>query len=380
MSLVRQCPVCPRVLRPRSLDPDASARSLRQHLKTKARECEVHRLVSDSLFHGPWAACPVCAETFSSVEDACGHITAVQDEVHAALREAHNSGISPWRLRAAGFAEREAERDTTRQQAFAARRERQGRALAARALYSAAKSGRADEVVQCLLAQDVDPNATHDDGFTALMTASEAGYEAVVDALLRHPKCEINVQNRYGQSALCLAAINGRLDVVLRLLQDERVDAESVGGGLSVAEKARLAGFNTVADIIASAAKGGQVSAILEAVTDGFASGDFDSISQRLQALSNRLAVEQRRDEDEKTSEMDMVCSVCLIHPIEIVVAPCFHACLCSACAGEGPPFPPQATTWTHALVICRATICTEQMVSPCESDCNFWRLSEGFV
>ncbi len=322
MALVRLCPACPRVLRPRSLEPDASARSLRQHLSTKARECAVHRLVRDSLFAGPCAACPVCAETFSSVEDACEHITAAQDGVHAALRE--GSGVPP---------------ELGRVQATVAanRRVRQARTLAARLLYSAAKSGRADEVVQCLLMENVNPNATHDDGFTALMTASEAGHEGVVDTLLRHPKCEINTQNSYGQSALCLAAINGRLDVVLRLLQDERVDAECVGGGLSVAEKARLAGFNTVADIIASAAKGRQVSQILQAVTDGFASGDFDSITQRLQALSNRLAVQQRREEDEMTSEMDMVCSVCLIQPIEVVVAPCFHACLCSACAGERP-------------------------------------------
>ena len=72
-------------------------------------------------------------------------------------------------------------------------------------------------------------------------TASEAGHEGVVDVLLSHGTCKINQRNHYGQTALCLAAINGRTDVVLRLLQCEGVDVECVGGGLSVAEKARRA-------------------------------------------------------------------------------------------------------------------------------------------
>ena len=250
MALVRQCPVCPRVLRPRSLDPNASARSLREHIRTKARECAAHHLVRDRLFGAASAVCPVCAERFPCGEDTCEHITSAQDEAHAALRE--GSGLLPMQARA--LVPRDPGRATqTRRRS--------------RALYSAAKSGRADEVARCLLAEDVNPNATYDDGFTALMTASEAGHESVVDVLLRHPKCDINVANRYGQSALCLAAINGRLDVVLRLLQDDRVDAQSHGGGLSVAEKARRAGFNTVADILAQAAKGHQVSQILQVIS-----------------------------------------------------------------------------------------------------------------
>ena len=358
MALVRQCPVCPRVLRPRSLDPDASARSLREHIREKARVCAAHQLVRDRLF-GASAVCPVCTERFPSAEDACEHITSAQDEAHAALRE--GSGVLP--MQASALAPpRDPGRATHRDK----------RALS-RALYSAAKSGRADEVVRCLLAEAVNPNAKHDDGFTALMTASEAGHESVVDVLLGHPKCDVNAANHYGQSALCLAAINGRLDVVLRLLQDDRVDVESLGGGLSVAEKARRAGFNTVADILAQAAKGRQVSQILQvtsrvkismksmrkrlsnfhsttlqAVTDGFASGDFDSITQRLQALSNRLAVQQQQEDDDKASEIDMLCSVCLIQPIEVVVAPCFHACLCSACAGESPTYPPFPWATSH--------------------------------
>ena len=81
-------------------------------------------------------------------------------------------------------------------------------------------------------------------------------------------------------------------------------------------------------------------SATVQAVTEGFASGDFDSITQRLKALSNGLAVQQQQEKDDN-SEMGMVCTVCLIQPIEVVVAPCFHACLCSACAGERPADPP---------------------------------------
>jgi ankyrin repeat protein len=98
------------------------------------------------------------------------------------------------------------------------------------------------------------------------MTASEAGHEAVVDLLLEHNSCNINARNSYGQIALCLAAISGQVLVVLRLLQDERVDVECVSGGLSIAEKTCSAGFTELANILASAARQSQVANIMHAV------------------------------------------------------------------------------------------------------------------
>jgi hypothetical protein len=129
--------------------------------------------------------------------------------------------------------------------------------------------------------------------------------------------------------------IGGQVLVVLRLLQDERVDVERVSGGLSIAEKTRRAGFTELANILASVTRQSQVANIMHAVMEGFASGDFDSITQRIEMLSARLAVARGRENTENPAIADdRLCSVCLSQPIEMIVIPCFHACLCTQCAG----------------------------------------------
>ena len=204
------------------------------------------------------------------------------------------------------------------------------------ALYAAAKSGRADEV-RLLLSHGLDPNSGGEDGFTPLMTASEAGHVEVVEVLLDHEKCDLNFRNNYGQTALCLAAINGREHVALRLLQEEHVVVESTAGGLSIAEKTRRAGFTRLADILASATKDQQVGLILHAVTEGFASGDFDSLTQRIETLSSQLAVARQKDYEQEHLQIadDRLCTVCLSQNLEMVIMPCFHACLCEESAGK---------------------------------------------
>ncbi len=311
MALWINCPACPRVLRPKSFDPEACWKSLKQHVKHLGGHggCLSHKRISEAMFQHPSrATCPVCCEVFTSFKDAVVHLSSAQDEAHAAFRALERR---------------------QREEARTAREEARTTLTRASGLYAAAKSGRTD-AVRTFLCDGADPNGGGEDGFTPLMTASEAGHEGVVDVLLSHGTCKINQRNHYGQTALCLAAINGRTDVVLRLLQCEGVDVECVGGGLSVAEKARRAGFAELADILASAATETQVGKVLHAVMEGCASGSFDSITQRIQTLSTGLGA-VRRGESEEDSRL---CTVCLTQPIDMVIMPCFHACLCKQCAG----------------------------------------------
>lgn len=326
MSLWINCPACPRVLRPRSNDPEACWKSLRQHVKHLGNHggCLSHKRISEAMFQHPSrATCPVCCEVFTSFKDAVVHMSSAQDEAHAAFRYHDAQDDNDVEMRAA-IALSLAPGCVTVHRAHSTT------ALTrASGLYAAAKSGRTG-AVRMLLSDGADPNGGGEDGFTPLMTASEAGHEGVVDLLLSHSKCKINQRNHYGQTALCLAAINGRTEVVLRLLQDEGVDVECVGGGLSVAEKARRAGFTELADILASAATETQVGKILHAVMEGCASGSFDSITQRILKLSTGLGAVQEGESEEDSR----LCTVCLTQPIDMVIMPCFHACLCKQCAG----------------------------------------------
>merc|ERR1711970_1218387 len=334
MSLYVHCPACHRILRPRSNDPEACWASLKQHLKTVGSRCASHKRASEAFFARTPARCPVCSEGFSSTKEAVIHCCSAPDEAHVAFRSA-----PPARMDAHEAVVREQKEAAVITAALK---------LASK-MYAAAKSGRSDEVMEHLR-NGADPNGGGEDGFTPLMTACEAGHEAVVDVILNHGACQINQRNRYGQTALCLAAINGRTAVVLRLLQDEGVDVECVGGGLSVAEKARKAGFTGLADILADASTNKQVGKILLAVTEGCASGTFDSLTQRVETLSTGLgAVRREKSEDEVAVYSDKLCTVCLTQPIEMVITPCFHACLCAQCAGAlPPPFPPNLHSLTH--------------------------------
>ena len=62
------------------------------------------------------------------------------------------------------------------------------------------------------------PNRGGEDGFTPLMTACEAGHARVVAVLAAHPRCQLNLKNSYGQTALSFAAQNGRFETISVLL------------------------------------------------------------------------------------------------------------------------------------------------------------------
>ena len=214
------CPACPRVLRPRSNDPEACWKSLKQHVKHLGNHgvCLSHKRISEAMFQHPSrATCPVCCELFTSFKDAVVHLSSAQDEAHLAFRGIHvivedDNNVE---MRAAIALSLAPGNGTVNQRHSTLHRAHSTTALTrASGLYAAAKSGRTD-AVRTFLCDGADPNGGGEDGFTPLMTASEAGHEGVVDVLLSHGTCKINQRNHYGQTALCLAAINGRTEVVL---------------------------------------------------------------------------------------------------------------------------------------------------------------------
>jgi ankyrin repeat protein len=69
-----------------------------------------------------------------------------------------------------------------------------------------------------LLERGFDPNTHEESGQSALTLAVRERADHVIDALLKHPQLEVNAQNRVGETPLMLAALQGRLDLVRRLL------------------------------------------------------------------------------------------------------------------------------------------------------------------
>ncbi|MBE8166982.1 MAG: ankyrin repeat domain-containing protein, partial [Shewanella sp.] len=95
----------------------------------------------------------------------------------------------------------------------------------------AAKAGHSACVAK-LLPKSQDIGKQNASGNTALMIASEKGYEAVVNIILMHENSSdwINTENQDGNTALSLAAVNGRCGIVTLLLNnDARTDILNKG-------------------------------------------------------------------------------------------------------------------------------------------------------
>jgi uncharacterized protein len=82
-------------------------------------------------------------------------------------------------------------------------------------LIVAVANDRADEVKR-LLARGMDPSSVDPHGDPLLFIAARAGYRATVDVLLA-AKANVNAKNRFGDTPLMVAALNGRLEIVRRL-------------------------------------------------------------------------------------------------------------------------------------------------------------------
>ncbi|KAI4246112.1 MAG: hypothetical protein L6R40_002064 [Gallowayella cf. fulva] len=93
------------------------------------------------------------------------------------------------------------------------------------ALHLAAKRGHLG-VVERLLQEKADVNATSSAGWTALHLAAEGGHLAVIERLLQE-KADVNATSSTHGTALHRAVDGGHLDVVERLLQEEIVDVNA---------------------------------------------------------------------------------------------------------------------------------------------------------
>ena len=74
------------------------------------------------------------------------------------------------------------------------------------------------QIADTLITQGADIDQTSGDGWTALMTAAGAGHSEVVRLLLRK-RVAINARNLYGITALTVARMNTRQEVVQLLTQ-----------------------------------------------------------------------------------------------------------------------------------------------------------------
>ncbi len=70
-----------------------------------------------------------------------------------------------------------------------------------------------------LLERGFDPNAHDESGQSALSLAVREKSDRVVDVLLKHPQLDINSHNSVGETALMLAALQGRLELAQRLIE-----------------------------------------------------------------------------------------------------------------------------------------------------------------
>ena len=96
--------------------------------------------------------------------------------------------------------------------------------------FSSARSGSFDDFfravktdnasgVSSLLERGFDPNAHDESGQPALGLAVREKSDRVVEVLLRQVQLDINARNRAGETALMLAALQGRLELAQRLIQ-----------------------------------------------------------------------------------------------------------------------------------------------------------------
>jgi ankyrin repeat protein len=96
-------------------------------------------------------------------------------------------------------------------------------------LHLAARDGDKDTVELLLQRPDTEPNAHYGKtNTTPLHEAISGGHLKVVEALLLHPRVDVNSVDMYDRSALMYAVYEERSDIVNALLQRPNIDINSV--------------------------------------------------------------------------------------------------------------------------------------------------------
>ena len=247
--------------------------------------------------------CVACRMVHATRHEAFMHLAGASDRAHVACRSAEASRsptagmLRPPESRAGAAGAGEVAAQAASADPAAADRasaieeqHRRQETSAEGSLYAAAKMGHV-EATRRHLARGADPNQVHDDGFTPLMTAAEAGHALVVGALAAHPACELRTRNAYGQTALHFAAQNGRAEAARALLdaavarkggcdgwreappeapREALLDGgllAAKAGGKTAADAARLAGHTALASELAARATPHQLQSLLHELT-----------------------------------------------------------------------------------------------------------------
>jgi hypothetical protein len=340
---VAACPVCSRSFRPRTLS--SAWESVNHHLEDRRRQgCAPHAAVHAALHSrgGNGFGCAGCSAAFPTMSSALEHVARSRGDGHAPLHTADTRFAAPDVVAASiAASHRHSRRLTNRLNTE---------------LYSMANQGNR-EGVRRLLALGLDPDfSAGTDSITPLMTAAEAGHADVVEDLVATWRCDLNRRNVYGQTALAFAAQNNRMDCVLRLVDAPGVDISAQSSGYTAAQLARRAGHGRVADYLAALTRDEQLEVLCAELCGGAASGDFDSVGERIDALrevvtgvSAGVEASSRDDEPDGFNAVPL-CAVCMGSNVDSVMLPCFHACCCASCA---------TAVWRHDRVcaVCRAPI-----------------------
>ena len=109
----------------------------------------------------------------------------------------------------------------------------------------AARDNRTEQVID-LVRRGMDPNTSDPSGTTLLMFAANNGNEALLDFLLRS-RANMMKYNKYGDTALALAALRGHVPVVRRLIES---GAALSGPGWAPLQYAAFAGHADVVRLL----------------------------------------------------------------------------------------------------------------------------------
>lgn len=114
---------------------------------------------------------------------------------------------------------------------------------------TAAIAKKAD-FVSLLLEAGAEPNACNKDGLSILTIAVLQNDLATLKALVKSPKIDLNIRDRYRYTALMRAAHDGRAEMVQILLDAEADASISVAGGYTAADYARAEGHYEIEKLL----------------------------------------------------------------------------------------------------------------------------------